>query len=308
MRNYSLGIAWNWEFDRDFIAGIERACRTLGVSTYKIETFNLKEVLHELRHGNLSFQSFYDRASDADETFLPLVKFLEKQSLRFINPPHLLAHASDKASMHLEFISHGLYVPYTIIVSPYNKKKEIEFSLSELERLGRPFIIKPANTTGGGTGVVLGAETLKDVIESRQHHQNDKYLLQEKIRPVLLREKRAWFRAFYAFGTVIPCWWDDLTHIYAELTPPDEEEYKLRELRYIMLTIHEVCTLDFFSSEIALTESGRFVVVDYVNEICDMRLQSQHGDGIPDRIVHDIEALIASDIVRYLQTQDRNAG
>ena len=51
--------------------------------------------------------------------------------------------------MHLEFITNGLYVPYTIIISPYNKKKELELSLSELARLGRPFIIKPANTTGG---------------------------------------------------------------------------------------------------------------------------------------------------------------
>ncbi len=75
--------------------------------------------------------------------------------------------------------SHGIETLYTIIISPYNHKREVELSLSELAQLGRPFIIKPANTTGGGIGVVTGAETLKDVLEARQHHKNDKYLLQE---------------------------------------------------------------------------------------------------------------------------------
>src|ERR1041385_2329781 len=177
MKTYLLAIAWNWEFDEDFVKGIERACAARGISTYRIEAQILKETLHELRAGNLSFQSFYDRASDTDDAFLPIVKEMKARSVRCINPHSLVEHAADKASMHLEFITHGLHVPYTIIISPYNKKKEIEFTLSELERLGRPFIIKPANTTGGGIGVVLGAETLRDVIESRQHHKNDKYLL-----------------------------------------------------------------------------------------------------------------------------------
>jgi hypothetical protein len=47
--------------------------------------------------------------------------------------------------------------------------------------------------------------------------------------------------------------------------------------------------LEFFSSEIALTNDGLFVAVDYVNEICDMRLQSKHYDGVPDAIVAQIQ-------------------
>ena len=54
-----------------------------------------------------------------------------------------------------------------------------------------------------------------------------------------------------------------------------------------------VCGLDFFSTEIALTSEGRFVTVDYVNEICDMRLQSGHADGVPDALVTAICGCIA---------------
>ncbi len=293
METFSLGLAWNWAYDSDFVAGIEIACVNLGLTTYRVEPNNVLETLHRLRAGDISFRAFLDRASDDDEDFKPLVRYLAKSQTRFYNMDEHVDHAKDKATMHLEFITNGLNVPYTIIISPYNKKKELELSLSELARLGRPFIIKPANTTGGGTGVVLGAESLKDVIETRQHHKNDKYLLQETVRPRLLDGSKAWFRALYAFGEIIPCWWDDVTHIYCRLSTDDEERFGISELRESMKKIQKVCGLDFFSSEIALTESNTFVVVDYVNEICDMRLQSKHADGVPDDIVRMIQELIA---------------
>jgi len=210
---------------------------------------------------------------------------MEKSKTRVINNYKDTARAIDKATMHLEFLSKGLQVPYTIIISPYDSKHEVELTLSDLARLGRPFIIKPATTTGGGTGVVLGAETLLDVIETRQHHKNDKYLLQERIIPTTLDSHRAWFRVFYVFGRVIPCWWNDETHVYKVLTGMDEQTYRLGRLRRITRTIKEICQLDFFSTEIALTRDGRFVVVDYVNDMCDMRFQSLYPDGVPDEVI-----------------------
>lgn len=294
-------MAFNWEFDADFVAGLEGACSRRGMTSYRIDPYNLKETMQLLSRGSVAFAAFFDRASDTDEMFLPLVQNLEERSAYCINPHPLVVHASDKATMHLELITHGLQVPYTIIVSPYNKKKEVELNLSELEYLGRPFIIKPANTTGGGTGVVLGAESLKDIIESRQHHKNDKYLLQEKIEPKMIGGRRAWFRVFYAFGNILPCWWDDVTHVYAELSGDEETASGLGGLRRVMEKIYEVCRLHFFSSEIALTKENKFVVVDYVNDVCDMRLQSKYIDGVPDAIVHEIENLIAADVGRNHQ-------
>ena len=213
---FHLATAWDWEYDREFIQVLQEQIQLHRLSFYSISHHNTHETLRRLQRGDLVFGAFLDRSSETDENFAPLVRLLRKLSVPFINPPEAVVRAADKATMHLEFLTKGIHVPFTIIVSPFSKKKEVELTLSNLAQLGRPFIIKPANTTGGGIGVIVGAETLKDIIESRQHHKNDKYLLQEKIAPVMMDDKKGWFRVFFVFGTTIPCWWDDATHVYSD--------------------------------------------------------------------------------------------
>ncbi len=303
---YDLAVAWVWQYDAEFVRCLLDTARRNDLTVLSIEAHSIAEVLERFRKQTLHFSVLLDRASDEDEKFIPLVRLVQGRQrdrnesirlTRIINSPDLVHKAADKATMHLEFLSHNINVPYSIIISHYNQKKEIELTLSELAMLGRPFIVKPANTTGGGIGVVTGAETLKDVLEARQHHRNDKYLLQETIRPLSLGDQRAWFRVFYVFGGVFPCWWDDQTHIYQVLTGHDEETFGLSQLRTITNRIHEVCHLDFFSTELVLTGDRRLVAVDYVNEMCDMRLKSLHIDGVPDEIV----AHIAEEISNYVR-------
>jgi hypothetical protein len=300
MQAYDFGLAWNWEFDKEFVMGVEAACQRLGLTTYRIEPHNLSESLRQMRAGKLVFRSFLDRASDGEELFQPLERFLSKSGVHLFNPYDAIEHAKDKATMHLELMTAGINVPYTIIISPFAKKKEVELSLSELAQLGRPFIIKPANTTGGGIGVILGAESLKEVIESRQHHKGDKYLLQETVVPARLNSTEAWFRVFYAFGETLLCWWNTTTHVYRTVANSEEYLFGLRRLHEIAATIHTVCGLDFFSTEIALTRAGSFVTVDYVNEICDMRAQSQFVDGVPDEIIAIIQHRCAQAVKQCL--------
>ncbi len=303
MKQYDLAIAWNWEYDEDYIGGIQRECEQRRVSVLQIKPGNLNEILENLRNGTVGFRALYDRASDADEAFVPLVTLLGQDSVRVINPHERVRPAIDKATMHLEFFAHGLHVPQTIILPPYNKKMQIEIVLSELDGLGKPFVIKPANTTGGGTGVVLNARTVQDIVDARQHHKDDKYLLQKKIEPANLDGKRAWFRVYYAFGEIIPCWWDDITHMYSQLVQTDEERFGLGPLRDSMRTIEQICKLDFFSSEIAMTTDRTFIVVDYVNEICDMRLQSKFHNGAPDAVVNRIQMLLALAVERHVHSE-----
>ena len=298
---FHLAVAWDWEYDREFVVLLEEQIHQHHLRCYSISHHNLHETLKKTQKGEVVFGAFLDRASDGDEKFIPLARLIQKTVQITINSHDAIHRAADKATMHLEFLSAGIHVPFTIIISPYSKKNEVELTLSDLATLGRPFIIKPANTTGGGIGVILGAETLKDVIESRQHHKNDKYLLQEKIRRVRMGVRKAWFRVFHTFGLTIPCWWDDESHVYAPLTREDLHTYGLRPLYMTVRRIQQVCNLDFFSTEIAVTEEGRFVVVDYVNEICDMRLQSFHFDGVPDGVVREISRRIARHLQRALK-------
>jgi glutathione synthase/RimK-type ligase-like ATP-grasp enzyme len=216
---------------------------------------------------------------------VPLGKAVAKSGARLINDYPQMLWCMDKATMHLEFLTNGLNVPHSIILSPYDHEPEIK--IKDLARLGRPFIIKPC-LGGGGTGVVVGAETLADVLSARKTRNDQKFLLQEKIEPKLLDDRRAWFRVYWVLGKTFIVWWNDLTHLYGALAAAEEENYGLAAMREIIAKIAAISKLDFFSAEIALTTDNRFVVVDYVNDIVDMRLQSIHPDGVPDSLVRAI--------------------
>jgi hypothetical protein len=294
---YDLAVAWNWEYDGGFVGILREAAFEQKIRLLEIRDDNVELITGLAGEGKIGFRYLLDRASDEDEKYRPIVRYAagryapgNADSVVPINLPDLQRRAADKATMHLEFLSHNIDVPYTIIISPFSDSKEVEISIAELARLGRPFIIKPANNTGGGVGVVMGAETLKEVIDARQFNASDKYLLQETVRPLLLGGKRGWFRVFYAFGDIIPCWWDDLTHVYSPLPAEEESEFGLRQLRLVTARIYEVCRLDFFSTELAYVSEEKCIAVDYVNELCDMRLQSQSADGVPDVIVKRIVA------------------
>jgi len=285
MRTIDCAVFFEWEYDEDFISilAARLAARKVSYAVYRPGEFG--SVGDDLKRNRIRFRTAIDRASDVDENCESIVKLAVERGVHVVNDPPKMEHSSDKASMHLEFITAGLYVPYTIIISPYSAEQEIRLSLNELARLGRPFIIKPANTTGGGIGVVTGAENLHDVIETRKHHAHDKYLLQQKIEPIVISGRRAWFRPFFVFDRVFVCWWDDTTHIYETATESELGSRELQEITGIMRKIRSVCGLDFFSTEVAATREGKFVVIDYVNEMCDMRLKSRHFDGVPDDVV-----------------------
>jgi glutathione synthase/RimK-type ligase-like ATP-grasp enzyme len=288
MKTFDLAIAYVWEFDEEFVSIIEKNLQRYGLTTFVITEKNIIQVTEDIKHRRINFHSYLDRASDVDDNFLELAKILSKRKTRIFNPYKKIEHAIDKATMHLEFITAGINVPYSIIIPPHSQAQEIFVSVDDLAILGRPFIIKPCNTTGGGIGVVTGAESLKEVLSARLRHSNDKYLVQEKIFPFLIDDRRAWFRCFWAFGKPICVWWDDETHIYNVLQKQDIKQFELRKLFQITKTIAGLTQLDFFSTEIAFTNKEKFVVIDYVNDQCDMRLKSNHSDGVPDETVLQI--------------------
>jgi hypothetical protein len=288
MKIFDLALSYNWEYDVDFVSLVEKHLQEAGLSTYIIHQNNVYEVKEDLLQKKLAFNCYIDRAWDVDERFEEIGKILQRRKTRIFNPYKNVLHAIDKASMHLEFITAGLDVPYSIIIPPHSQKEEILLSVDDLAILGRPFIIKPCNTTGGGIGVVTGAESLKEVVNERIAYNNDKYLIQEKIYPSIIDGKRSWFRCFWAFGKVITVLWDDQTHVYEAISEELKSEINLKKLNQITKTIFGLIQLDFFSTEIVFTNDNKFVVIDYVNDQCDMRIKSKHNDGVLDEIVNQI--------------------
>ncbi|MCX6571295.1 MAG: hypothetical protein NT006_07765 [Candidatus Aminicenantes bacterium] len=291
---YDLALTFDWEYDRDFIRVIEEAARGRGLKTAVVPPADAGRFLEAFRSGQLDFRVLLDRASGASPEFVGLQALAAERGRDVIEGLDKLRWASDKATMHLEFLTAGIRTPHTVILPSHATKPDISLRPEDLALLGVPFVVKPANTTGGSVGVVADAAGPADVLAARRTYPADKYLLQERIVPEARDGKRFWFRGFYVLGEVHLTWWDDRTHLYAELGYDEAAACSLGPIYAIVRTIARVSRLRFFSTEIARDARGRLLVVDYVNEICDMRLQSSHPDGVPDAVVARIANRIAA--------------
>jgi len=290
MPYYDLCLAWNWEYDADFVRLLETACQAHGLSLLQIRPDNLAASLMQLNSGATTFGALLDRASEVDERFLPVEAWAFTHDAYRINPREASLWSEDKATMHLEFIAHGLYTPHTIILPPYAEKPKI--LPPDLHPLGGSFAIKPARG-GGGEGVVMEASSLEQALAARQRFPGEKYLLQSHVRTQWLGPRPAWFRVLYGAGQVYPCWWDPNSHVYTPVTSTEEADFGLGALREITHRIADISKLSIFSTEIAYTPAGLFLVVDYVNDQIDLRLQSKAADGVPDAIVENIAGRLA---------------
>ncbi len=296
MDQYNLIFAWNWEHDVDFARLFCDSCASKGISLVQAGPANLDELLHALEKGIIGFQSLFDRASDLDERFLPLVEWACERGLLCINPYPRAAMTWDKAFMHQTLAAAGLDTPYTVVLPPYQEQPVLW--PVDLQLLGAPFVIKPVNGSGG-KGVLAQASSLSQVLDLRREYPTDRYLLQAHIFPRQHDDRQAWFRVLYCAGQVYPCWWHPETHLYAQVTAEEEQRYGLGPLRETTERIAQLSGLDLFSTEIAHTAAGIFVVVDYVNDQIDLRLQSKNPDGVPDAIVTDITEHLSDLVVRH---------
>jgi len=290
MIEYGLCLAWNWEYDADFVGLLESACLARGLSFLEVNPDNLATTTEKIKSGELAFSAFLDRASESDARFLPLVYWASERGLFRINPHERAVHAMNKASMHLEFITAGIQTPYTIILPPYDEQPGLP--PLDLSPLGGRFTIKPAHGGGGG-GVIVEATSLKQVLQARLEFPYDHYLLQAHIVPAQLASRPAWFRIISCGGLIFPFWWNTSTHVYVPVAEEDVRTHGLESLWSTTRAIGEISRLHIFSTEVALTEEKLLVAVDYVNDPIDLRPQSKTPDGVPDEVVRRIAVRLA---------------
>ncbi len=297
MPAFDLCVTWYWLYDHDFVRFVEEACAAQQVTLWQITPTNILQAVHELYSGSGTFATLLDRAAD-DLRFEPIRRFALEQGAHRFNPAEFSHWSEDKATMHLELIQTGLQTPHTIILAPFVTQPVLP--TLNLEPVGPRFVLKPA-MGGGGEGVIVNAASLDDIRRARLDFPEQKYLVQEFVEAQVLAGREAWFRIFFVGGQTIPCWWHPITHIYATLTPEQEIGFGLSPLHGITATIARVCRLDWFSTEVCLTRDGRFVVVDYVNDGIDTRIQSKAVDGVPDEVMRRM----AERLVRLAVRQER---
>ncbi len=319
MQLYDLCLAWNWEHDADFVRLLDLTCAARGLTLLSISTRNRDDILTRLARREVGFRALIDRASEADSTYLPLVDVARSLGARRLNPRELADRAYDKAAVHHAFLDDGIPTPRTIILPAYLDQRDL--ASLDLTHLGGPFAVKPA-LGGGGEGVIMEVSTLEQVQRARTQFPEQQYLLQEHVTPKSVDGLPAWFRVIYCLDEIFITFWDTITHVYTPVNdvgavlrdcpaqgghadsgghvgPPQQTNpFHLASLREVTKRIASICHLDLFSTEIALTEDNRLLVVDYVNDPIDLRLQSKAKDGVPDFIVEDIAARLADEVTK----------
>ena len=157
----------------------------------------------------------------------------------------------------------------------------------DAREVGLPFIAKPALGYGQrGVRVIKSWMSLQEVAEARLFDPGDNFLLQEFITPRNLEGIPAWFRVFSIFGEIVICWWNTETGVYRQVTLKEFEHYRLSPLARTVSEISSITGIEWFSCEIAINDkTGRFTVVDYMNDQFDVSSQSQRAAGVPDDLV-----------------------
>jgi Carbamoyl-phosphate synthase L chain, ATP binding domain len=285
-------VLWEWPFDEPFVSLLERRCRDRGLEFASVNADHESVVASFLAEGVSAPRLLVDRASDVMPALVSLLSRLKERGCRLLNDAGRMAWCRDKATMHLELVAAGVRVPFGVVVSSDEEQHE-ERLVHVATDLGSPFVIKPAEG-GGGEGVVLDAEKPADVADYLQQTGFGKIILQRRVVPRTVGGERGWFRVFWVNGLVFPCWWNDITHVYRLLSPAEEASEDLGRLRGITTTIASISGIDLFTTEIAVDQDGELVVVDFVNEMPDLRPQWCAADGVPEPIVETIAAEIAS--------------
>ena len=290
MKEYNFGLNWSVKTKEHFVNALKESCQKKDLSFLWISDDNVRNVIKRLENAELKINFLLDTEATYNRNNDPYARVcyaVKDSGGVIINDPDRARQAVDKSIMHYELINAGIETPFSVVVRNW---EPASFRLTEEERknLGAPFVIKPA-CGYARQGVVEDAQgTIREIARARNYDKGDNFLLQEKINPIELGGKRAWFRIFHVFDTIIPCWWHDQTCCYEHLSEEEFRNFRLTPLARIVSRIANIIPMIWFSTEIAIDKKPgqqRFVAIDYVNDQCDMTVQSEDETGVPDSIV-----------------------
>ncbi len=286
-RIYDLVMTHKLDADDFFIHRVQRRCAEKSLNFFLVEPVWAPEFLAKLSTGEIwprVLLNMHSEHHEPDEVFHRIVRIADSKKTRVIDPPDVALEAFSKALIHPKLEAAGIKVPFTIIV-PGEKAADFTLSDSDREALGTPFVIKPAMGYGK-KGVVLDATSEADLSRSAAAWRDSHYLIQRRIVPHSLLGLPAYFRIYFVFGSLWFCWWNCFTDRYRSVAPREMDQFHLAPLGEIVRRIAAISGMNFFSSEIALTETGEFVAIDYVNDQCHMLTQSSNPHiGVPDDVV-----------------------
>jgi len=286
-RIYDLVMTHLLDTDDFFIHCVQRYCAEERLNFFLIEPVWVESFYDRLAQGKVwprVLLNMHSEHHQPDEIFHRLIRLAAERHTQVIDPPDRALAAFDKARVHDRLATAGIRVPPTVIVPA---ERTPNFQLTEEERalVGTPFVIKPGMGYGR-RGVIMNAHNENDLAQSVAAWPDRHYLLQQRIVPRQLNGLPVYFRVFFVFDSVFYSWWNCFTDHYRLVASQEAQDLNLKPLEEITRHIASITGMNFFSSEIAQTESGEFVVIDYVNDQCHMLSQSANPKiGVPDELV-----------------------
>ncbi len=243
-----------------------------GLSCQLVNDTNVAQMLEEVEAGRLRPHVYLDLSSRPGDTFERLLYAAHQRGAHALRDP---AHTKWvlKAESHPELERAGLPVPPTVIIK--SNEPDRELTPAEREKVGNDVVIKPSFGEAG-KGCVVGVEpTRENIARARDYERKFDWLIQKKITWTRFEHRPAYLRAYNAGGHRTLMWWaqENKQDVYELLSWDELRKYDLMGAVEIIDRIAELTKMDFFSTELAITEargSGRFVMIDYINDQCDM--------------------------------------
>jgi hypothetical protein len=302
-RVYDLVMTHKLDADDMFIHCVQRYCAEAALNFFLIEPVWVESFYAHLKDGTVWPRVLLNMHSEhhlPEDIFHRLVKLASERGCLVIDPIDRAVAAFDKSRLHPKLVQAGIPVPFTVTVSQ-PPPAGWQLSNADREALGHPFVIKPAMGYGR-RGLVMEAKSEADLAKSVAAWRDERYLFQRRIVPGRRSGAPLYWRIYFVFGSVWISWWNCENDNYRMVTPEEHAELGLGRLEDLVRRIAALTGMTFFSSEIAQTERGDLVVIDYVNDQCHLLSQSAHPQmGVPDELVSAIANRIvdaARDVIR----------
>jgi len=295
-----LLLIYQSPYDNPFVDILSQICQAAGRNLLMVCQEDVETIWTKLNTEHLQPCACLDLAAGLEVSLLPVEQWANEHVQIHLNPSERRRQVWRKTNLHWEFIHAGVDTPYTIAVPALTRVPDLE-PPEDLWQLGVPFSAKP-DLGGGGWEVIVDAQGWEDVLGMRRRLPQEDLILQELVHPVELMGKRAWFRVLYACGQAVPCWWDDRTHLFGDMVSEEErQQLGLDPLWKIAEIAAGIAQIQIFSTEVAVVEGNRFVVVDYVNDPVDVRFRPHAKEGMPPEAARALAEAISAYLTRLLE-------
>jgi len=290
----------NYDF---FAHKMRELCGQWSLTFFMVDDVWVKEFREKLQAKEISVRVLFDLTANQtieDDVYLNLAREVKRQGGTVIDDPDITATVAHKGHFHQVLLANGIPVPETVVV-PRRELESFVITDEVKSKVGVPFVVKPA-WGDSGVGVIVDGYSETELRQSAALAPNsDAFLIQQRVKMKELGSHSGWFRLFHICGTVIPCWWNPVSHAYQLVTPAQIRRFKLAPLRRIMRGIARASRMKKFTSEICLHEDNKFYVVDYINADPDMNPASFYANGVPDEVVRHIVWLLFYEAMRIVK-------